>query len=122
MSRIAFPIAGLAVAVALVAPSAGIGMGAATKLTGTTGPGFTITLKKGTAKVKTLKAGKYSITVKDRSNQHNFRLKGPGLNKQITGLSFKGSKTVLVTLKKGKYTYQCDPHATQGMKGTFRVT
>jgi plastocyanin len=122
MSRIAFPIAGLAAVVALVAPSAGIGMGAATPLAGTTGPGFKITLKKAGAKVTTLKAGRYTITVKDRSNIHNFRLKGPGLNKQITGLSFKGSKTVTVTLKKGKYTYQCDPHASQGMKGTFRVT
>ena len=89
---------------------------------GAPAPASRSSLKKGSAKVKTLKAGKYTITVKDKSNQHNFRLKGPGLNKQITGLSFKGSKTVTVTLKKGKYTYQCDPHASQGMKGTFRVT
>ena len=51
---------------------------------GVTGPGFTITLKKNGVKVRTLKAGKYTITVQDKSNQHNFRLKGPGLNKQIT--------------------------------------
>jgi plastocyanin len=94
----------------------------AKRLTGTTGPGLTITLKKGTARVKTLTAGKYTITVNDKSTAHNFRLKGPGLNKQITSLAFKGSKTVTVTLKKGKYTYQCDPHVLQGMKGTFRVT
>ena len=50
------------------------------------------------------------------------RLKGPGLNKQITMLSQTGSKTVTVTLKKGRYTYQCDPHVLQGMKKTFRVT
>jgi plastocyanin len=35
---------------------------------------------------------------------------------------FKGEKTVMVTLKKGTYTYQCDPHAGGGMKGTFEVT
>jgi plastocyanin len=29
---------------------------------------------------------------------------------------------VTVTLQKGTYTYQCDPHASQGMKGTFEVT
>jgi plastocyanin len=29
---------------------------------------------------------------------------------------------VTVTLKKGKYTYQCDPHAAGGMKGTFTVS
>ena len=40
-------------------------------------PGFTITLKKGTAKVKTLKAGTYKITVNDSSNIHNFHLNGP---------------------------------------------
>jgi hypothetical protein len=122
MSRIAFLIAGLAAAVALVAPSAGVGMGEATQLVGTTGPGFTITLKKAGVKVKTLKAGKYTITVKDKSTVHDFRLKGPGLNKKITSLAFKGSKTVTVKLVKGKYTYQCDPHVLQGMKHTFRVT
>lgn len=121
MSRIALFSAGLVAAVALIAPSAGIGMGP-TKLTGTTGPGFTITLKKAGVKVRTLKAGRYAITVNDRSTIHNFRLKGPGLNKQITGLAFKGSKTVTVTLRKGTYTYQCDPHVLQGMKHTFRVT
>jgi plastocyanin len=121
MSRIPYLIAGLVAALAIVAPtSAGMN---ATRLTGTTGPGFTITLKKAGVKVKTLKAGKYTITVNDKSNMHNFRLKGPGpLNKQITGLGFKGSKTVTVTLKKGTYTYQCDPHVLQGMKHTFRVT
>ena len=120
MSRIPYLIAGLVMVVAVAAPtSAGMGV---TKLKGTTGPGFTITLKKGTAKVKTLKAGKYAITVNDKSTMHNFRLKGPGLNKLITGLAFKGSKTVTVRLKTGKYTYQCDPHAGQGMKHTFRVT
>jgi plastocyanin len=25
-------------------------------------------------------------------------------------------------LKKGTYTYQCDPHAASGMKGTFKVS
>jgi plastocyanin len=27
-----------------------------------------------------------------------------------------------VTLKPGKYTYQCDIHAVTGMKGTIKVT
>ena len=120
MSRIPYLIAGAVAILAVAAPtSAGT---SATKLTGTVGPGFTITLKKGSAKVKTLPHGKYTITVKDKSTAHNFRLKGPGLNKQITQLGFTGSKTVTVTLKKGTYTYQCDPHVSQGMKGTFRVT
>jgi protocatechuate 3,4-dioxygenase beta subunit len=119
MSRISLLGAGLVAALALAAPT---GAMSPTKLTGTTGPGYTITLKKGSATVRTLRAGKYTITVSDKSNIHNFRLKGPGVNKQITTLAFKGTKTVTVTLRVGKYTYQCDPHTTQGMKKTFRVT
>jgi len=94
---------------------------ATTKLMGTVGPGFTITLKKGGKTVKTLKAGKYKITVSDKATNHNFHLKGPGVNKQITTVSQMGTKSITVTLKKGKYTYVCDPHASN-MKGSFRVT
>jgi plastocyanin len=94
---------------------------AATPLAGTVGPGFTITLDKGGKKVTTLKAGSYTITVNDKANIHNFHLFGPGLNKQITTVPAVGKKSVTVTLKKGTYTYQCDPHAAGGMKGTFKV-
>jgi Copper binding proteins, plastocyanin/azurin family len=120
MSRITLLTAGL-VAILAFAASSGA-MGGATRLTGTTGPGFTITLKKAGVKVKMLKAGSYTITVNDKSKAHDFRLRGPGLNKLITGLAFKGTKTVTVTLKKGIYTYLCDPHVAQGMRGTVRVT
>ena len=89
-------------------------------LTGTVGPGFTITLKKGTAKVTKLKAGSYIIKVSDKSKIHNFRLKGPGVNK-TTSVGGTGTSTWKVTLKKGKYTIVCDPHATI-MKATFTVT
>jgi plastocyanin len=123
MSRIALLIAGLVAAVALAAaPSFGGREMTPAKLGGITGPGFVISLKKNGVKVRTLKAGKYTITVQDKSNQHNFRLKGPGLNKQITGLAMRGTRTVTVTLRRGTYTYVCDPHIAQGMKGTFRVT
>jgi plastocyanin len=36
-------------------------------------------------------------------------------------VAFVGKRTWTVTLKPGKYTYQCDPHAASGMKGSFRV-
>ena len=121
MSRIAMIAAGVVAVLALAAGPSGASP-QATKLVGTTGPGFTITLKKGGKLVKTLPHGKYTITVQDKSNVHNFRLKGPGLNKQITTIAATGPKTVTVTLKAGKYTYQCDPHVLQGMKKTFRVT
>ena len=120
MTRISLLAAGVVALLAFATPTGA--RPEATKLAGTTGPGFTITLKKGGKLVKTLPHGKYTITVQDKSNIHNFRLKGPGLNKQITMLSATGSKTVTVTLKKGVYTYQCDPHVLQGMKKTFRVT
>ena len=118
MSRIRFALAAAAAAALLVVSAA---QAATPKLVGTVGPNFTIVLKKGTATVKTLKAGKYTIVVHDRSNIHNFRLKGPGLNKQITSVSFQGTKTVTVTLKKGKYTYDCDPHFA-AMHRTFTVS
>jgi hypothetical protein len=92
------------------------------KLTGTVGPGFTITLKRLGKPFKTLKAGTYSITVADRSNIHNFHLRGPGLNREITQVGFQGVKTITVRLVKGKkYTFVCDPHFTT-MKGSFTVT
>ena len=70
--------------------------------------------------VRTLKAGIYRINVSDSSNAHNFHLFGPGVNKK-TGVPFIGKKTWSVTLKKGKYTYQCDIHFASGMIGHFKV-
>src|SRR5215208_634489 len=69
----------------------------ATKLSGVDGPGFTITLKKGSAKVTSLPAGAYTIAVSDKSNIHNFRLKGPGVNK-ATSVPKVGNTTWNVTL------------------------
>jgi plastocyanin len=90
-------------------------------LKGESGPGFSIEVTKGKTDVKKLKHGSYKIKVEDKSAIHNFHLKGPGVNKK-TGVSFVGDKTWTVTLKKGTYTYQCDVHVAQGMKGTFKVT
>jgi plastocyanin len=92
-----------------------------TGLVGEVGPGYTIEVKKGGKDLKTIKAGTYRIKVEDKASIHNFRLKGPGLNK-ATGVAFKGDTTWTIKLKPGRYTYQCDPHAARGMKGTFRVT
>ena len=117
MSRIRFALLAAVVAglVFVAAASA-----APVKLTATTGPGFTISLKKGSTKVTKLKAGKYTISVSDKSNIHNFHLTGPGLNKK-TGVGFTGTVKWTVTLKKGTYKFLCDPHAAI-MKGSFKVT
>jgi len=71
--------------------------------------------------VKKLKAGVYRIKIEDKSDIHNFHLIGPGLNKSTT-ISFVGEKIWKIKLKPGMSTYQCDPHAFNGMKGTFKVT
>ncbi len=92
----------------------------AVTLTGTTGPGFTITLKKGTTKVTKLKAGTYIFKISDKSNIHNFHLFGPGVNK-LTSVGGMGTSTWTLKLKPGKYTYQCDPHKSF-MKGSFTVS
>ncbi len=108
----------LAALVAVLAvPSAFAG---SSKLVGTDGPGFTITLTQGGKKVAKLKAGTYTITINDKSNIHNFHLTGPGVNKK-TSVGAKGTYTWKVTLKKGTYKYVCDPHKTI-MKGSFTVS
>jgi plastocyanin len=89
-------------------------------LNATSGPGFSISMKKGGKKLTSLKAGKVKIVVKDLSNIHNFHLIGPGVNKK-TGVGAKGTFTWTVTLKKGTYKFLCDPHAAI-MKGSFKVT
>lgn len=106
-----------AILAALIVPAA---FASPPTLTGTVGPGFTITLKQGTATVKKLKAGNYTFKINDKSNLHDFHLKGPGVNK-TTSTPKKGTTTWTLTLKKGKYTFVCDPHATF-MKGSFTVS
>jgi len=118
MIRFTALLAVAATALALVA-SIGAAPTATTTLKGAVGPGETITLKKGSARVTTLKRGRYKIVVSDRSSEHNFHLRGP-VSKMITSISGTGTKTVTVNLKPGRYTYVCDPHAGD-MIGSFRV-
>ena len=106
-----------AICAALAAPAAFAG---SPTLTGTVGPGFTITLKQGSKSVKTLKAGTYVFKISDKSNIHDFHLTGPGVNKTTT-VGGTGSKTWTLKLKKGTYKYVCDPHASI-MHGSFKVT
>jgi plastocyanin len=80
---------------------------------GDVGPGFTIKMVS-----KPTKAGKVKLVIDDKSNIHNFHLKGPGVDVK-TSVPAVGSKTFTVTLKKGTYTFVCDPHAF--MKGSFTV-
>jgi len=82
---------------------------------GTVGPGETISVSP-----KPTKAGTYRLTVRDRSPEHNFRLRGPGVN-VATGVGAMGTKTFTIKLKRGTtYTFVCDPHADE-MRGSFKV-
>jgi plastocyanin len=99
------------------------GGGSATgTLEGETGPGFTIEVSQNGSDAETVKAGTYTLEVEDKSDMHNFHLIGPGVDEEVTDVPFVGEKSVTVTLEPGTYTYQCDPHAANGMKGTFTVT
>lgn len=107
---------GLALAVAGTAPAAPT----AKTLRGSVGPGFSIGLELGGKKVTGLKHGTYRFVISDRSSIHDFHLAGPGLNRTITTVDFTGTKSIVLTLKKGLYRYFCDPHSDL-MHGSFRV-
>ena len=110
-----------AVAAALLAGSTQAAAHKVTKLYAQAGPGFTITLKnKQFVPVHSLKRGTYTFVIQDRSTIHNYHLKGPGVDKK-TSVPFLGTKTwTKVKLKKGKYTFVCDPHKSN-MHGSFTV-
>jgi len=91
-------------------------------VTGTVGPGFTISLTMGGKNVTSLKAGvPYLFLISDRADIHDFHLSGPGLNRVLTGVQFVGTKSFVLRLKKGSYSFVCDPHFTI-MHGRFQVS
>jgi hypothetical protein len=100
---------------------AGIASAAPPKVVGTVGPGETINLRLGGKKVAKLKAGvAYRFVVSDRSDEHDFRIAGPGVSKVLSGVGFVGQKTVVLKLKPGAYSFYCAPHSDD-MHGSFRV-
>ena len=111
-----------AVAAAALAVT-GIGSTATAKtVKGSVGPGYTIGLSMNGKKVTKLKAGTpYRFAISDRSSSHDFHLIGPGINRVLTSVGFAGAKSYTLTLKKGSYRFQCDPHASF-MHGAFKVS
>jgi plastocyanin len=92
-----------------------------TKLVGTTGPGFSITLRDAQGQnVTRLDPGEFEIEVDDLSTEHNFHLRGPGGVDVATTIEGLGKQTFTVALVNGRYTFQCDPHAPS-MSGSFDV-
>jgi hypothetical protein len=101
---------------ALVSPATA----SAVDLFGAVNPDFTITLRDAQGqRVTQLDPGEYRIIVEDRSDFHNFHLAGPGVN-VATGIEEIGTVTWTVTLVEGRYSFVCDPHATD-MRGDFVV-
>ena len=114
----------LAGAVAFAALAAASSSSAATVKTvnGTVGPGFTIGLTMQGKKVTKLRAGTaYRFAISDRSSSHDFHLSGPGLNRVLTSVEYTGTKSFVLRLKKGRYTFVCDPHSGF-MHGGFQVS
>jgi hypothetical protein len=56
----------------------------------------------------TATAGRYRLTVSDRSKTRNFHLTGPGVNKK-TGKAFTGTVTWTLQLSAGTYRFGSDP-------------
>jgi plastocyanin len=91
------------------------------KLLATVGPKSTISLRSATGAVlKRLKAGSYSITVRDRTKAHNFHLVGKGVNRK-TGKAGMGTFTWKVKLAKGTLRFFSDQSPTK-VKGSLPVT
>ena len=76
LRRIAL-ISAAAIAVALPTAASAHSSG----LVGEVGPGFTIEVELNGKDLKRIKAGTYTIKIQDKSSEHNFRLRGPGLNR-----------------------------------------
>ena len=121
ITRMRTLILGAVAAAALAATGSGMAATAKT-VNGTVGPGFTIGLTMQGKKVTKLKAGTaYRFVISDRSDIHDFHLSGPGVNRVLTSVEFTGTKSFVLTVKKGSYSFVCDPHAGI-MHGTFLVS
>lgn len=102
-------VAPLALSVMLSGPVTAAPDGAGQRLptlNGKVGPGFTLTIEQ-----ERVPAGKYRFVVKDRSDDHNFHLTGPGVNEK-TRVEFIGKKVWKLTLQEGTYHAECDPHSS----------
>ncbi len=119
MKRLAALIIAALVAAALAVTATGTSS-QATKIFGSVGPGFSISLRDAAGnRITNLAPGSYELVVDDKATEHNFHLTGPGVNVS-TEVDFVGQQTFQITLSEGTYNYICDPHATR-MKGAFTV-
>jgi plastocyanin len=119
VTRLAVVLACL-VAAASLAGGGGAAPAQNTKLFAVVGPEFTIVLRDSSgARVTRLDPGTYDIEVRDLSDEHNFHLTGPGVNR-TTDVVETGTFNWTVTFTDGTYRYVCDPHVGS-MSGSFTV-
>ena len=120
MTRLATVLVVLAASALLLASGSSARPAQATKLVGTVGPEFSISLVDAQGNdVSKLDPGTYVIQVKDLSDFHNFHLFGPGVDK-TTGIGDVGDVTWTVTFTDGTYRFVCDAHPSS-MIGRFTV-
>lgn len=85
-----------------------------------TNDAFVISLRDASGNLVThLDPGTYDVAVSDRSEVHNFHLKGPGTDER-TPIEATQEVTWTVTFAEGRYAYMCDAHASV-MRGYFLV-
>lgn len=92
---------------------------AANELSGSVTAGADIVLRGDNGPVSRIAPGTYTIHVRDTATEHNFHLKGPGVDR-ATGVDETESVTWTETLAEGKYTYLCDVHPGYMLR-TFNV-
>lgn len=92
------------------------------RLVASVGPGKSISVKTSAGrKAKTVAAGSYRLTVRDRSKTYNFHLSGPGVNRKTTA-KFRGTVTWRVLLRAEKtYRYRSDK-GPKRLRGTLKVS
>jgi NitT/TauT family transport system substrate-binding protein len=89
-----------------------------TFLNATVGQSGFLTIRLDGKAVTSLRAGKVTIAVADKSTKDNFHLSGGGVNR-LTSVAKKQSATWTLTLKKGTYRFRSDGSSKK--KGSFKV-
>lgn len=90
------------------------------RLLATVGPLNAISLRSASGAIlKSVRAGAYSVVVRDRSKLHNFHLVGKGVNRK-TGLAATGTVTWRVVLSAGTLRFFSD-RAPKTVKGAVVV-
>jgi hypothetical protein len=90
------------------------------KIVATVGPRATITLRNAKGgHLHGLKAGLYTIVVRDRSKVHNVHLTGAGINRK-TAKAGTGTVTWKVRLRKGTLRFYSDA-SPKKLKGSVRI-